>query len=278
MTANTASWAVAISDTFCVMFSPNWSSANAVRSAVGSDPMIRTEDHDGIAIVTIEHGKVNALDTELLLALRDAFASSSQHRAVVLTGAGRAFSAGIDLRSFIEGGRDHAEAFFHALEGALVTAFTCPVPVVAAVNGHAIAGGCVLAATADVRVMSAGTIGLPELQVGVPFPAATIEIMRHLLGTSLSPIVYGARNYEPDAAAAHGLVDEVCDPEELIPAARARAEHLASVVPTTFAAVKAALRAPAAERIRSAGGDAAAMAELWTRDDTLEAAGRVLAR
>ncbi|MGI8723130.1 MAG: enoyl-CoA hydratase-related protein, partial [Geodermatophilaceae bacterium] len=61
--------------------------------------------------------------------------------------------------------------------------FTHPRPVVAAVNGHAIAGGCVLAAAADVRLMSDGSIGLTELNVGVAFPTAALEIARHAAGS-----------------------------------------------------------------------------------------------
>lgn len=240
--------------------------------------MIDYQDHDGVTVATVSHGKVNALDTELLEELADAFRSFVDRRAVVLTGNERAFSAGVDLVRLIDGGRSYAEGFFTALDDAFATAFACPVPVVAAVNGHAIAGGCVLAATADVRIMSAGTIGLPELKVGVPFPTVTLEIMRHLLGAGLGPVVYGAAAYPPDAAAERGLIDEVCAPENLLARAIERAAILGAGVPSTFAAVKAGLRAPALERIRAAVGEPARMAELWTQDDVLEAAGRVLSR
>ncbi|ALJ21690.1 enoyl-CoA hydratase/isomerase family protein [Microbacterium sp. No. 7] len=247
-------------------------------TAATSNGPVTIGERDGIMLASIGHGKVNALDTELLNALGDAFRSFADARAVVLTGEGRTFSAGVDLRRLIDGGRSYAEEFFAALDDAFTAAFTCPVPVVAAINGHAIAGGCVLAAAADVRVMSAGTIGLPELKVGVPFPAVTVEIMRHLLGERLAPVVYSAEGYAPDAALAQGLVDEVSTPDELSRLAFERAAELAAGVPSTFAVVKASLRAPALERIRSVEGEPARMAELWTRADVLEAAERVLTR
>jgi enoyl-CoA hydratase len=240
--------------------------------------MIDFQDRDGVTVAIVRHGQVNALDTELLEELADAFRSFADNRAVVLTGNERAFSAGVDLVRLIDGGRRYAEGFFTALDEAFGAAFACPVPVVAAINGHAIAGGCVLAATADVRIMSAGTIGLPELKVGVPFPTVTLEIMRHLLGAGLGPVVYGAAAYAPDAAAERGLIDEVSTPEDLLARAIERAAELGSGFPSPFAAVKAGLRAPALERIRAVIGEPARMAELWTRDDVLEAAGKVIGR
>ena len=239
--------------------------------------MIEVSDHDGIALARVDHGKVNALDLELALAVRDAFGAFSEYRAVVLTGNARAFSAGADLRRLLTEGRPYAVEFLSALEDAYLAAFTCPVPVVAAVNGHAVAGGCVLAASADVRIMSAGTIGLPELVVGVPFPSVTLEIMRHVLGAGLSAVVYGAASYAPDAALRVGLVDEVVEPDALLDQALERARRLAGSPRSTFARVKESLRDPATGRIRAAMGEGELMADLWTRPDVTAAIERVLA-
>src|SRR6201992_461123 len=106
---------------------------------------------------------------------------------VILTGAGRAFSAGVDLRALVDGGKGYAEKFVVALSKAFRAIFDHPAPVIAAVNGHAIAGGCVLAMCADVRLMSGGTIGLTELAVGVPFPVTALEICRDAMGISAAP-------------------------------------------------------------------------------------------
>ena len=154
--------------------------------------MIETADQDGIAILTLNHGPVNALDLDLLSAVPGSLAAVSDSRAIVLTGSGRSFSAGVDLKQIIDGGLPYAGKFLPALSVALLAVFGHPKPVVAAINGHALAGGCVLAAACDIRLMSGGTIGLTELAAGVPFPTVPLEIMRHAVGPALDAMVLGA--------------------------------------------------------------------------------------
>src|SRR5207253_4831329 len=103
--------------------------------------------------LTMAHGKANAMSTEFCRALtaRLAEANSSPARAVIITGQGRMFSAGVDLLRLSEGGAPYVREFLPALNAMFEAVFTCPKPVVAAVNGHAIAGGCVLACAADHR-------------------------------------------------------------------------------------------------------------------------------
>ncbi|MDP9435278.1 MAG: enoyl-CoA hydratase/isomerase family protein, partial [Actinomycetota bacterium] len=152
---------------------------------------VQVERHDGCAVVTLSAGKVNALDLELCGELTDVVGGlpdDPQVRSVVLTGAGRAFSAGVDLPSITAGGGAHAREFVSALARCFETVLHCPLPVVAAVNGHAIAGGCVLACATDHRVVAddpAVRLGLTELAVGVPFPTSAVEIMRWRLGDPL---------------------------------------------------------------------------------------------
>ena len=136
--------------------------------------MIRIEDRPPIRILRMEHGKVQALDIELLGALDAAVARAEADAvgAVVVTGSGSAFSAGVDLFQFVNGGAAYVDAFLPVLTSALLRLFSLPRPVVAAINGHAIAGGAIIAWCADMRLMAAGPgrIGIPELRVGVPFP------------------------------------------------------------------------------------------------------------
>src|SRR5690606_15976287 len=127
-----------------------------------------------VAVLRMAHGPVNAMDLELCQALSERFSDLADDpaRAVVVTGSDRAFSAGVDLKRATAGGDAYIDEFLPALADAFRAAFELPKPLVAAVNGHAIAGGCVLAACADVVLMAEGTarIGVPELRVGVPFP------------------------------------------------------------------------------------------------------------
>ena len=97
---------------------------------------------------------------------------------------------------------------------AFLSVFDYPGPVVAAINGHAIAGGCVVAMAADVRLMSGGLIGLTEVAVGVPFPLAALEICRYAMGTSVTGAMLRAENIDARTALERGWIDEVVAPDE----------------------------------------------------------------
>ena len=113
--------------------------------------MVVREDRNGIRILRLNHGKVSALDIELGDALSAEFKAAADPtvRAVVLIGTGSAFSAGVDLYRVIKDGPEYGRRFLPVLDRMLRDALTFPKPVVAAVNGHAIAGGCILAACCD---------------------------------------------------------------------------------------------------------------------------------
>ncbi|MGB6311969.1 MAG: enoyl-CoA hydratase/isomerase family protein, partial [Pseudolabrys sp.] len=144
--------------------------------------MIKSETAEGIAVLTLTHGKANALDIELCdgLAARFQELRLSDAKAVVLTGQGKIFSAGVDLKRLSSEDADYIRRFLPALHRLYEAVFFHPKPVVAAINGHAIAGGCVLACCADRRIMAreAGRIGVTEILVGVPFPSLAFEIVR----------------------------------------------------------------------------------------------------
>jgi enoyl-CoA hydratase len=117
--------------------------------------------------------------------------------------------------------------------------------VVAAINGHAIAGGCVFAMCADVRLMSAGTIGLTELAVGVPFPVAALEICRFAMGPSVARAALRANTIDADTALAQGWIDAVVPSDDLIPQTTAIARELRQYSPAAYAATKRQLHQPA---------------------------------
>ena len=120
--------------------------------------MIDLKIDDGIAVVTIAHGKANVLDVELCEALTKCFEElrASDVKAVVITGQGRMFSAGVDLVRVSSGGADYVRKLLPVMNRMFDAVFFLPKPVVAAVNGHAIAGGCVLTCCADRRLMARG--------------------------------------------------------------------------------------------------------------------------
>jgi enoyl-CoA hydratase len=240
--------------------------------------MLRREDRGSVAVLHMDHGKANALDVELIGAIDDALGEierAGSHSAVVLTGTGSIFSAGVDLFRFLEGGESYLEQFFDAMVRSFRALFAFPGPLVAAVNGHAIAGGAVMAAAADYRIMSTGKakIGVPELRVGIPFPVAAIEILRFATSTQhLQELVYLGRAYAVEEAHKVGLIDEISEPVELLDRALHVAQSLGSMPPARFGITKRQLRAPALDRIeRLSPKIDPAVLEGWKAPETHEA-------
>ena len=241
--------------------------------------MIGVEERGAVAVVRLDHGKVNVLDLELLVALTDTMRGLADGPAVVLTGTGSAFSAGVDLRRIVAEGPRYVRDFLPALSAAFLAVFDHPRPVVAAVNGHAIAGGCIIAAACDVRLMSGGTIGLTELLVGVPFPTAALEIMRFAVGTAVSTMALTGRTLAAEEAMRVGLVDAVVEPADLLDDAMRRAEELARSPAVAYALTKEQLRRPARQRIAERGPvDDPRVNEMWESEAGLSAIAAYLDR
>jgi enoyl-CoA hydratase len=230
--------------------------------------MIERIDQDGVAVLRLAHGRANALDLELCAAVERALDDAATARAVVLTGTGGIFSAGVDLKRLLAEGPAYLDAFLPALSRMFARVFDHPAPVVAAINGHAVAGGCVLACAADRRVMAegAGRIGVTELLVGLPFPAFALEVMRFVVPPPRLPeVLYLGRTYEPADAGARGLVDEVIPAAGLLAHAVALAGTLAAVPAATFALTKRHVRQPVARAMAAHGaGIDRAVAVLWS--------------
>jgi enoyl-CoA hydratase len=225
--------------------------------------VINVHDVAGVAVLELDQGAVNALDLELVESVTTTLAGLNEP--VVLTGRGRAFSAGVDLRRIVDDGDEYVERFLHALSRAFHAVFSFPHPTVAAVNGHAIAGGCVFALACDYRLMSAGTIGLTELPVGVAFPRVALEIVRHALGPLATKTVLLGETVGRDEALRLGMVDEVVPPHELLEHATAAATKLARTPATLYARTKQDLHAPALSAVASEPDGALAV---WTAPET----------
>jgi enoyl-CoA hydratase/carnithine racemase len=186
----------------------------------------------------------NALSSSVLGALvRDLRAARDEP--VLLTGAGDVFSAGLDLREVAAlGGPEDARRLLAVLEDAVEALFTHPAPTVALVNGHAIAGGCVLALCCDFRVAPPdprARIGLNEVALGLAFPPKTFAMVRARLGAAAAErVVLGAELLDPEGARAAGLLDAV--ERDARAAALARLALLGSHPREAYARAKARLR------------------------------------
>ncbi len=238
--------------------------------------MIEVSHEGDIAVLRMAHGKANALDVELCQALAKAFDDqrSSSVRAIILTGTGTIFSAGVDLVRIAAEGETYVRRFLPALHQMFEAAFYCPKPVVATVNGHAIAGGCVLACCADARIMARGQgrMGITEILVGVPFPALAFEVMRFAANPQYLPeMTLTGATYLSDEARTRGLVDEIVEPAELADRALAVAKTLAMLPAATFAATKEQMRQPVVDHMAQHGARVDSRVEqIWTSAATLQ--------
>jgi enoyl-CoA hydratase len=236
--------------------------------------MIHIERQNRVVILRMENGKVGALDLEFLQELREKLAQLHNEGtgAVVLTGTGSSFSAGVDLYRVLQGGNDYLRRFLPALEVCLRELLEFPRPIVAAVNGHAIAGGCVIVCACDHRIMAEGTgrIGVTELLVGVPFPDLLLEFVRERVASHhFQNIVYSGRTFSPFDALQVGLVDELASAETLLAKAIEVASRLAAISQQTFAITKAQIRRETLERAaRYTRENEKAILEVWSSAET----------
>jgi Delta3-Delta2-enoyl-CoA isomerase len=204
---------------------------------------------DGVHVVTMTSNKVNAMNDEFFTDLQAAIAElqSSEVLPIVLTGSGRCFCAGLDLRVLYELDRVTMTSFLDRLDATVLAWLSLPRPTVAAINGHAIAGGCVLALACDLRVVvdRGATIGMNEVQVGVPFPAVPLAVTRFALSPAhVREVLLAGLLYTPEEARARGLVDVVVPATDVMSRA---IELAAALVPDTlgaYAAVKTHLLGP----------------------------------
>lgn len=237
--------------------------------------MIERKDADGIRVLKLAHGKVSAIDIELgealIAEMKDALDPAV--KAVIVTGSGSSFSAGVDLFRLIKEGPDYGRRFLPVLDDFLRAVLTFPRPVIAAINGHAIAGGCILAAACDHRIMTEGNgrIGIPELAVGVPFPALPLQIMSARVADGpLRDLVFSGRTVQIDEAKTMGLIDEKCPSGMLLDRATEVAQKLLSIPAGSFAMTKEAFYSPILERTRQLADLNARVGEAWLQQHTYD--------
>jgi enoyl-CoA hydratase len=211
-----------------------------------------------VAVLELGGRKANSMSREWLEALAGALDELGDAAAVVLIGFDRFFSAGLALPTLLPLSPPELVRFIDLFNATMLKVFELPRPVVAAVNGHAIAGGCVLALQADYRVMTSEPvkIGLNEVALGIGLPVGVVETLRYRVpAASLLPLALDGRLCDPSEALALGLVNEVVPAADLRARAVARARELGRQPGEAFASIKAALARPVLAAIRAAGED-----------------------
>lgn len=181
---------------------------------------IRYESIGSLAIFRLDKARGNAIDPALiqdLLHLTGEVAKDESVRGVLLASAHpKVFCPGLDLVSLMDYDRASMEGFMGRFAEAMWALFSLRKPVVAALSGHAVAGGCILALTADFRVLrrSGAQVGLNEVRLGVPLPWSVSVLVRATVpSSSLPQVALLGRNFEGEEARAVGLADVLCDGE-----------------------------------------------------------------
>lgn len=213
---------------------------------------------DGIARIEMHGGRANALGDAFCDDLREQIERARDEgsiRGILLTGTGRFFSAGRDLREADENGPERRG---NAFDRVMRAAFTFPKPMVAAMNGHAIAGGLVLAMAADHCLLAEGDykIGLTELDIGLPFPRAAFEILRCAMpAAAITRLAYSAGLIAPEEAFALGIGQQLVPAGELEERALAWLRPVAERPLQPFRLLKQWLRADSLSRIEGQSDD-----------------------
>jgi len=214
---------------------------------------VRVEEHGDVALVRVDRPPANALNPELLSEARAVAdeLSASGPGAVVLTGREGFFSAGVDLKLVPTLDADGQRTMVGGVNRLMAAWYSFPRPVVCAVNGHAIAGGMIIALCADYRVgCKQGKLGLTEVRAGVPYPAVPLAIVRAELSAQAARVLaLRAHLVDPDEALALGLVDELAAPEDVLERALVVAAEMAELPARAYWDTKRELRAEAIDLI-----------------------------
>ena len=209
-------------------------------------------EHAGTLWLTLLRPPVNAIDLEMVEALTQIVSDTKPDHPIVITGKGKSFSAGVDTTAFQAYAKDQRRAMINGITGMLKALVCHPAPVVAAINGHAMGGGLVLALAADYRIAGApeGKFGLTEAKAGIPFPAGALDVIRHEIPAPLlRNMTLTSRVMEQEELLAAGLVDRVCQPDD-IPLTVTQALHTLKNQPG-FRAVKKQVRGQLQARLKA---------------------------
>ncbi len=248
-----------------------------------SDP-VRLEERDGVMILWLDRG-ANALDRAAIAALdktiSDLAGSRGAPALVLASSHPSVFCPGLDLKALDKQPRETVQAVMAAFNATLRRLAIYPGPAVAAVSGHAIAGGCLLALACDRRVMarSGARIGLSEVNLGFPVPAGAVAMLLALYPTrAVEQLVLEGDGIGGERAFELGLVERLAEPAEVLADACRQARHLASRPAGAYAAAKAFLRHRLAEAMAQRDEEEMErFLDLWFNPETQDRIGALVA-
>ncbi len=223
----------------------------------GNMNFISVERHDNIATLALKRDRVNALNSSVVGELAEAFRcleDDAAVKSVILTGTGAFFSFGFDIPEFLPYPKERFTEYLNGFTAFYTYLFMYPKPVIAALNGHTIAGGCMIALACDYRVMVTGRarISLNEIAFGSSVFAGSTEMLRFWCGGSnAAKILYSGGMFGAEEALEMGLINKASVESDLMPHATAQAVDMGAKDPKAFASIKKLLRGPIAEKMKS---------------------------
>jgi 3,2-trans-enoyl-CoA isomerase len=236
---------------------------------------VRLSTNDGIAEARLKRGKVNALNelvVEEMFGCLERLAADPGITAVILTGDGPFFSFGFDIPEFLSYSKESFANFLKRFTGLYTYLFTYPKPVLAALNGHAVAGGCMLALACDYRIMVSGKakISLNEITFGSSVFAGSVAMLKFLVGgKNAQAALYDGTMYSAEAALQIGMIDQVSSPEKLLAEAQDVARRLGAKDAAAFRSIKHLLRAPVAEdMVKQEDASVQEFVKIWHSQNT----------
>lgn len=242
-----------------------------------SDAFVKLELRGRVATVTLSRGKVNAFNlavVEELSGVLRQVESDERAGALVLTGSGPFFSFGFDIPELFPLSREEFAHYLTRFTDLYRYLFTFPKPVIAALNGHTIAGGCMIALACDHRVMVSGKarISLNEITFGSTVFAGATEMLRFCAGDRIAQrVLYSGTLYSAAEAVDLGLVDRAVSPEQFEGAVDEAAQLFAKKPLPAFASMKQLLRRGVSEEIaRREQESIARFVDIWYSPETRE--------
>ena len=223
-----------------------------------SENLLLYERHKEIQVIKLSRGVINAIENDLVQQLTEALENARadpEVRGLILSSANdKFFSIGFDIPLLYDTPEKDFARFYHSFNLLCLSLYTIPKPTIAALTGHAIAGGCILALCCDQRLIAEGKplMGLNEIKLGVPVPYIAECILRQIMdGRIVRQIVEGGGFYSPFEALRIGLVDESRPCDHLLSTAIEKISQISSDSPSAFAAIKHSRTAEVEKQVKA---------------------------
>lgn len=236
---------------------------------------LKIEREEGVATVTMARGKVNAINEGLVEELQENLVRLERDpgiSGIILTGQGKFFSFGLDIPELYEYAPERFRSFLEKFTGLYTKMFLFRKPLVAAINGHAIAGGCMLTLPADYRIMASGKgrIALNEINLGSSVFAGSVAMLKLCVGVkSATKILKSGAMFSAESAYELNLVDKVVEPDELAEIANNKVHEFIEKDATAYGSIKRLIRQPVAEQmIRYEPSSLDEFIDIWYSENT----------